>query len=195
MPFKRRASGRKRRRSPDASSPPRPTQAPRLDDEDRVVSPIPEADEPQGSRAGSGGEESACAGHDSHHKAPSIPAEKLSEKQLRLRAINEHIYQCLAALREAKQELGVDSNVVKVLTKVHREACDHYERVHAEKTPDVEAPTDKVPGDQPEVQTLDQRQLALESNLFLLRSNVIPMIEDLERDAMALRAEMEGRQE
>ncbi|PNP76471.1 hypothetical protein FNYG_10185 [Fusarium nygamai] len=171
MPFKRRASGRKRRRSPDASPPPRPTQAPRLHNEDRVVSPIPEADEPQGSRAGSGDEESACAEDDSHHKA------------------------CLIALREAKEKLGVDSNVVKVLTKVHREACDHYKRVDAEKTPDVEAPADEVPDDQPEVQTLEQRQLALESNLFLLRGNVIPMIEDLERDAMALRAEMEGRQE
>ncbi|KAF5573474.1 hypothetical protein FPCIR_13961 [Fusarium pseudocircinatum] len=194
MPFRRRASGRKRRRSPDANSPPRPTQAPRLDDEGRVVSPIPEADEPQGSRAGSGNEESACAEDDSHHKVPSTPAEKLSEKQLRLGAINEDIYQCLVALREAKEKLGVDSNVVKVLTKVHREACDHYERVYAEATPDVEAPADEVPGDQPEVQTLEQRQSTLESNLFLLRGNVIPMIEDLKRDAMALRAEMEERQ-
>ncbi|KAF5572759.1 hypothetical protein FPANT_12840 [Fusarium pseudoanthophilum] len=186
MPPKRRASGRKRRRSPDASSPPRPTQAPRLDRQDQAVSPVPEADEPQGSRAGSGDGETACAEDDSHHKAqPSI---KLSEKQLCLAVINEDIYQYLIALREAKDKLGVDSNVVKVLTKVHREACEHYKRVDAEKTPDIE-----VPGDQLEAQTLEQRVLALENCSVVLRANVIPMIEKLERDMMALRAEMEGR--
>ncbi|KAF5638962.1 uncharacterized protein FTJAE_5033 [Fusarium tjaetaba] len=188
MPPKRRASGRKRRRSPDACSPPRPTQAPRLHSEDPVVSPIPEADEPQGSRAGSGDEETACAKDDNHHKAqPSI---KLSEKQLRLAAINEDIYQYLIALREAKDKLGVDSNVVKVLTKVYREACDHYKRVDAEKTPDVE-----VHDGQLEAQSLEQRVLALESHHFLLRGNVIPMIKKLERGMMALRAEMEGWRE
>ncbi|KAF5547503.1 hypothetical protein FNAPI_8532 [Fusarium napiforme] len=187
MPPKRRTSGRKRRRSPDASSTPQPTQSPRLHNEDPVVSPIPKADEPQGSRARSRDEESACAEDDSHHKAqPSI---KLSKKQLHLTAINEDIYQYLIALREAKGKLGVDSNVVK-LTKVHREACDNYKRVDAEKTPDVE-----VPGDQLEAQTLEQRVLALESYPLLLRANLIPVIEKLERDMMALRAEMEGRRE
>ncbi|KAF5702349.1 hypothetical protein FMUND_13518 [Fusarium mundagurra] len=156
----------------------------------------PEADKPQGSAAGTVDEECICCMILSIDRWQSnIPEGKLSERELRLRALNEHIYQCYVVLQEAKEKLGVDSNVVKVLSKVEREASDHFRRVYAEKTPDVEAPADEVPDGQREVQTLEQRQLALESQLFLLRGNVIPRIEELERHAMALRAEMEGRRE
>ncbi|KAF5689755.1 hypothetical protein FCIRC_1218 [Fusarium circinatum] len=194
MPPKRRGSGRKRQRSPTASPSPRPTRAARISNDDRVASPVLSADEPQGSPAATG-EECVYAQDDGLHRLPNITDEKLSERQLRLDGISEDIAQYYFALKEAKEKLGIDSAVVKVLEKVKQEAVAQYKRIDAEKTPDEEPTEHEVPQDQPEVLTLEQRQMNLESELFLLRGNVFPMIKDLERAVLVLREEIEARQE
>ncbi|SCO10567.1 uncharacterized protein FFB20_13569 [Fusarium fujikuroi] len=204
MPPKRRVSSRKRHRSPGVSPASRPTQAARLDNDDPVFSPVPEADKPQDSPTAVGEEECVYAEDDSH-KVPNIPDRKLTERQLRLNSISEDISQYCFALDKAKETLGADSLVVKVLTKVKDEACALFKRVDAEeesdgKVPEDEIPGNKVPGDkvaedQAEAPTLLQRQMNLESELFLLRANVFPMIEDLEKGVLALREEIEERQE
>lgn len=91
------------------------------------------------------------------------------------------------------------------MTKVKDEACALFKRVDAEgesdgKVLENEMPGNKVPGDevpeeQAEVPTVLQRQMNLESELFLLRANVFPMINDLEKAVLALREEIEERQE
>lgn len=81
------------------------------------------------------------------------------------------------------------------MTKVKDEACAHFKRVDAEGESDGKVPGDEAPEEQAEVPTLLQRQMNLESELFLLRANVFPMIEDLERGVLALREEIEERQE
>ncbi|KAF5986984.1 hypothetical protein FBULB1_2190 [Fusarium bulbicola] len=194
MPPKRRGSGRKRQRSPTASPSPRPTRAARISNDDRVASPVLSGNEPQGSPAGTG-EECVYAQDDGLDRLPNIPDEKLSERKLRLECISEDITQYFYALREAKEKLGIDSIVVQVLEKVRGEAVAEYKRLDVEKTPEEVPPVNEVPGDQPEVQTLEQRQLALESELFVLRGNVFPMIKDLERAVLVLREEIEARQE
>ncbi|CCT76203.1 uncharacterized protein FFUJ_14164 [Fusarium fujikuroi IMI 58289] len=198
MPPKRRVSSRKRHRSPGVSPASRPTQAARLDNDDPVLSPVPEAGEPQGGPAGAGAEDCVYAEDDSHN-VPGIHDQKLTERQLRLNDISENISQYYFALQEAKETLGADSLVVKVLTKVKDEACDLFKRVDAEGESDGKVPGDDVPEEkaeeQAEVPTLLQRQMNLESELFLLRANVFPMIEDLEKRVLALREEIEERQE
>lgn len=67
MPPKRRVSSRKRHRSPGVNPASRPTQAARLDNDVPVLSPVPEADEPQGGPAGAGEEDCVYAGDDSHN--------------------------------------------------------------------------------------------------------------------------------
>ncbi|KAF5721130.1 hypothetical protein FGLOB1_338 [Fusarium globosum] len=195
MPPKRRISSRKRHPSPGVSPASRPTQAARLDDDDPVFSPVPEADKPQDSPT-AGGEEECVYAEDVSHKVPDIPDRKLTERQLRLNGISEDISQYCLALEEAKETLGVDSLVVKVLTKVKDKACNLFKRVDAEEECHGKAPGDEVKAEeQAEVPTLSQRQMNLESELFLLRANVFPMIEHLEKGVLALREEIEERQE
>ncbi|KAF5622831.1 hypothetical protein F25303_11948 [Fusarium sp. NRRL 25303] len=198
MAPKRRVSSRKRHRSPGVSPASRPTQAARFDNDDSVLSPVPEAGEPQGGPAGAGEEDCVYAKDDSHN-VPDIHDQKLTERQLRLNDISENISQYYFALQEAKETLGADSVVVKVLTKVKDEACALFKQVDAEGESNGKAPGDDVPEEkaeeQAEVPTLLQRQMNLESELFLLRANVFPMIEDLERGVLALREEIEERQE
>ncbi|CVL07218.1 uncharacterized protein FMAN_15333 [Fusarium mangiferae] len=202
MPPKRRVSSRKRHRSPGVSPASRPTQAARFDNDDSVISPVPEASEPPGGPSGAAEEDCVYAEDDSHNVA-DIPDQKLTERQLRLNGISEDISQYYFALQEAKETLGADSLVVKVLTKVKEEACALFKRVDAEGESDGKVPGGEVPEEQAEekaeeqaeVPTLLQRQMNLESELFLLRANVFPMIEDLEKGLLALREEIEERQE
>ncbi|CVL12507.1 uncharacterized protein FPRN_15103 [Fusarium proliferatum] len=194
MPPKRRVSSRKRHRSPGVSPASRPTQAARLDNDDPVLSPVPEAGEPQGGPPGAGGDDCVYAEDDSHN-VPDIPDQKLTEKQFRLNGISEDISQYYFALQEAKETLGADSLVAKVLTKVKDEACALFKQVDAEGESDGKVPGDEVPEEQAEVPTLLQRQMTMESELFLWRANVFPMIKDLEKALLALREEIEERQE
>ncbi|KAG4291583.1 hypothetical protein FPRO06_13804 [Fusarium proliferatum] len=166
MPPKRRVSSRKRHRSPGVSPASRPTQAARLDNDDPVFSPVPEADKPQDSPT-AGGEEECVYAEDDSHKVPDIPDRKLTERQLHFNGISEDISQYCLALEEAKETLEVDSLVVKVLTKVKDEACAHFKRVDAEGESDGKVPGDEAPEEQAEVPTLLQRQMNLESELFL----------------------------